>query len=140
MSQSYAARRGAERRGTVRPCRAACPSRYSVHNASGSRVTTPLSCVRVRVQSPLMSAWLTMDSDYELQLLLVASLYLVHKRKKGQRKSVWVQPIFIKRRQHGEYHQLLQEMRLSDPESHFRYLRMSVERFDMLLAKVRMLI
>ena len=81
-----------------------------------------------------------MDSDDELQLLLVASLYLVHKRKKRRRKSVSVRPIFKKRRQHGEFHQLLQEMRLSDPESHFRYLRMSVERFDMLLAKVRLLI
>ena len=81
-----------------------------------------------------------MDSDDELELLLIASLYLVHKRKRRRRKSVWVRPIFRKRRQHGEYHQLLQEMRLSDPESHFRYLRMSVERFDMLLAKVRILI
>ena len=46
-----------------------------------------LSLVRIRVQSLLVSAWLTMDSDDELQLLLVASLYLVHKRKKRRRKK-----------------------------------------------------
>ena len=41
-----------------------------------------------------------------------------------------------RRRQQGDYHNLLQEVRLSDPESHFRYLRMSKEKFDSLLAKV----
>ena len=41
-----------------------------------------------------------------------------------------------RRRQQGEYHNLLQEMRLSDPESHFRYLRMSRERFNCLLEMV----
>ena len=40
------------------------------------------------------------------------------------------------RRQQGEYHNLLQEMRVCDPESHFKYLRMSKERFDSLLSKV----
>ena len=56
-------------------------------------------------------------------------------RRRGERR-VWVRPIFTQRVQQGEYHNLLQEMRLSDPESHFRYLRMSKERFDFLLGKV----
>ena len=50
---------------------------------------------------------------------------------------MWVRPIFTQRRQQVEYHNLVQEMRLCDPESHFRYLRMSKERFDCLLAEVR---
>ena len=54
-----------------------------------------------------------------------------------KKRSIWVRPIFIRRRQQGDYHNLLQEMRLSDPESHFRYLRMSKETFDCLLAKVK---
>ena len=44
--------------------------------------------------------------------------------------------IFERHPKQGEYHQLLQEMRLSDPESHFKYLRMSKERFDSLLGEV----
>ena len=50
---------------------------------------------------------------------------------------MWVRPIFTLRAQQGEFGNLLQEMRLSDPESHFRYLRMSKERFDNLLRDVR---
>ena len=48
--------------------------------------------------------------------------------------------LFTQRVQQGEYHNLLQEMRLSDPESHFRYLRMSKERFDCLLGKISFLV
>ena len=51
-------------------------------------------------------------------------------------RQLWVRAIFSQRRQQGEFHNLLQEMRLSDPDSHFRYLRMSKERFDSLLAMV----
>ena len=57
-------------------------------------------------------------------------------KKKKKKRKMWVRPIFTKRRQQGEYHNLLQEMRLSDPESHFKYLRMSRFRFDSLLKKV----
>ena len=53
-----------------------------------------------------------------------------------KKRRMWVRPIFKKRREQGEYHNLLQEMRLSDPESHFKYLRMSQFRFDSLLKKV----
>ena len=58
------------------------------------------------------------------------------KKKKKKKRRMWVCPIFTKRREQGEYHNLLQEMRLSDPESHFKYLRMSQFRFDSLLKKV----
>ena len=47
---------------------------------------------------------------------------------------MWVRQIFTLRKQQGEYHNLLQEMRLGDSDSHFRYMRMSRERFDCLLA------
>lgn len=73
------------------------------------------------------------ESDDDLEGLLL--LYL-RKRKLRRRRSVWVRPIFSKRRQQGEYHNLLQEMRFSDPQSHFCYLRMSKERFDCLLSLV----
>ena len=51
-------------------------------------------------------------------------------------RKVWVRSIFTKRRQQSEFYNLLQEVRLTDPESHFRYLRMSKERFDYLVSKV----
>ena len=40
------------------------------------------------------------------------------------------------RRQQSQYYHLLQEMRLHDEESHFRYTRMSRRSFDDLLRKV----
>ena len=58
------------------------------------------------------------------------------RRKRKRRRRVWVREILAKRRQQGEFHNLLQELRLADPEYHFKYLRMSKEMFDVLLAKV----
>ena len=37
----------------------------------------------------------------------------------------------------GRVHNLLQELRLSDPESYFTYMRMTKETFNLLLGKVR---
>ena len=75
------------------------------------------------------------ERSRRLKIALVLALYVMLRRRR-RRRSVWVRPIFVRRRQQGEYHQLLQEMRLADPESHFRYMRMSKERFDRLLAMV----
>ena len=71
-----------------------------------------------------------MESEDEEIIMLCLSLYLRRRQRRVKLRSMWVRPIFQKRRQHGEYHNLLQEMRLNDTESHFRYLRMSRERFD----------
>ena len=77
------------------------------------------------------------SSDEELELLLLLAISMRRSRRKRKiGRKMWVRPIFTKRRLQGEYHNLLQEMRLSDPESHFRYLRMSRERFDCLLEMV----
>ena len=76
------------------------------------------------------------ESDNDLEELLII---LSRRRPKKRKRSVWVRPIFSRRREQGEYN-LLQELRLSDPESHFRYLRMSRERFDCLVALVSSLL
>ena len=78
------------------------------------------------------------SSSSEEELELVLTLLALHRkrRKRKRKRRMWVQPIFVRRRQQGEYHQLLQELRLTDPELHFKYLRMSKERFDSLLEKV----
>ena len=77
------------------------------------------------------------SSDEELELLLLLAIRRKRrKRKKKVSRRMWVRPIFMKRKEQGDYHNLLQEMRLCDPESHFRYIRMSKLRFDSLLEKV----
>ena len=49
---------------------------------------------------------------------------------------MWVRPIFRRRQQQGEYHNLVQEMRLQDTESFFKYFRMVPQQFDRLLQMV----
>ena len=71
----------------------------------------------------------------------VLLLLLLLRRRRARRHSstprtVWVRSIFRRRQQQGEFHNLVQELRLSDPENHFRYLRMSKHTFDNLLGKV----
>ncbi|XP_062515123.1 uncharacterized protein LOC134190671 isoform X2 [Corticium candelabrum] len=78
-----------------------------------------------------------MDNDSDDDLLLL--LHLRRRRKKAKskhRRRMWVRPIFQQRRHQGDFHQLLQELRRNDPESHFRFLRMSKETFDCLVEKL----
>lgn len=64
-------------------------------------------------------------------------LCLIHRRRQRRhKKQFWVRPIFQRRREQGEFYNLVQELRLSDREFHFKYMRMSKERFDELLAQV----
>ena len=84
----------------------------------------------------VQSTKFTMDRERELEIVLVLALYLRQRRRRKCGRSMWIRGIFTRRQQQGEYHQLLREMRMADPESHFRYLRMSRERFDSLLAMV----
>ena len=72
------------------------------------------------------------SEEEELILLLV-----LRRRKRKRTRRMLVRSIFTKRRQQGEFHNIAQELRLVDPESHFRYLRMPKERYDSLLSKVR---
>ena len=67
---------------------------------------------------------------------VIISAILLRRRRRKRSKRFWIRPIFMRRQQQGEYHNLLKEMRLSDEESHFRYLRMPKERFDLLLSQV----
>ena len=81
---------------------------------------------------------LKMESDEEFEdLLFLLALYRKYKKRKGQRRRYWVRPIFSKRKDRGSFGSLVQEMRVTDTQSHFRYFRMSKERFDIILHKVR---
>lgn len=66
--------------------------------------------------------------------LLILLYYNRHLRR--PQRSVWVREIFKKRRQQGDYHNLIQEMRLGDKDKHFNYFRMSSQQFDELLGIV----
>ena len=79
----------------------------------------------------------TDEEEYEDLMLILAFWRLLKKLKKQQRRRYWVRPIFSRRKQQGCFWSLVQEMRLTDSQSHFRFFRMSKERFDILLHKVR---
>ena len=76
------------------------------------------------------------SSDQEDMETAIILCLLIRRRRRRRRRRRWVRPIFTQRRDQGEYRNLLQEMRLSDPECLFRYIRMSKERFDSLLVEV----
>ena len=77
-------------------------------------------------------------ASYSDGVVLVTSLVLgiIIRRSRMFNRQEWVRPILQKWYQQGNYHNHLQEMRLCDPDSHFKYLRMSKETFDNLLQKV----
>ena len=63
------------------------------------------------------------------------SIFASQAKKKGPEKCLG-SSYFTEATSQGEFHNLLLEMRLTDSESHFQYLRMTKERFDSLLSKV----
>ena len=73
-----------------------------------------------------------MDQDDRDTLALI----LVLRRRRQQRQRIhWVHPIHRLRRTHGEFHRLVQELRLDNYQFQ-RYFRLSVEQFDDLLSRV----
>ena len=78
------------------------------------------------------------DSRFAMdeETLLLCLLWRYRRNKKKNKRHIWVREIFQRRKVHGKFHQLLQEMRLCDAESHFRHLRMTNATFDLLLSRV----
>ena len=78
------------------------------------------------------------DSEDDLEeILFLWMIYRWKQRRKTQlQRRYWVRPVFSQRAQQGAFHRLVQELRLSDQEYHFRYLRMSKETFDFLVSEV----
>ena len=87
-----------------------------------------------------------MVNQRQRYILAAIVLLLRHRRRRRNReeservRNAWVRQIFAKREQLGEFHTLVQEMRTTDRESFFRYLRMSPERYFQLLEMVEPLI
>ncbi|XP_049528924.1 uncharacterized protein LOC125947718 [Dermacentor silvarum] len=61
---------------------------------------------------------------------------LIHRLRRKRKRSLYIREIFDRRPEYGEYHHLVQELRQSDPEYHFKYFRMTKASFDQLLSLV----
>ena len=80
--------------------------------------------------------------DVQKVVLCAAISVLIDNRRRRlyklkQVKRFWRRSIFQDRRLHSEYYHLYLELRENDREFHYRYLRMSNERFDHLLSLVK---
>ena len=59
-----------------------------------------------------------MDSDDELDLMLLA-VVLIRSKKKKKKRKVWVQEMFKNREKYGIHH-LVTEMQISNREAYFK--------------------
>ncbi|XDV25423.1 hypothetical protein PO909_029343 [Leuciscus waleckii] len=75
-------------------------------------------------------------NDEQRLLFAIAATFLRRKRK---RRSVWVHGTIRARSQHGEYHRLVQELRLDEVRFQ-QYFRLDRTQFDVLLRRVGPLI
>lgn len=66
------------------------------------------------------------------KILLLLKRRLANQNKK-QKKTIWVRKIFQERKQKGEFHLLINELRIHDHEYFFKYFRMSPSKYEDLL-------
>nr|XP_055051398.1 putative nuclease HARBI1 [Misgurnus anguillicaudatus] len=64
-------------------------------------------------------------------------LCLLLLNKRSRRRKCSVRTLHLSRHRDGEYNTLVRPMRALDEEMHFRYFRMSVQRFDDLLHRIK---
>ena len=80
---------------------------------------------------------LSSDEEVELGAILAATAIIFSKRK---RRTEWTKDWLRERETFGAYSTLLRELLLEDDQEARRFLRMSYENFQFLLARVRPLI
>lgn len=74
------------------------------------------------------------SSDEEIELL--ATAYLLVKKKRKRQRSRYMRPILERRPNQSTYVHLVQEMRAEDPREHRSCFRMDYGVYKLLLAKV----
>ena len=88
-----------------------------------------------------MAAFSMLNSRTRLLLYAAVTVMRIQRKrklyKKKQIKRFWRRSIFRDRKLYSEYYHLYQTLRDSDREFHYRYIRMSKERFDHLLSLIR---
>ena len=63
-------------------------------------------------------------------LLLFAAAVKRAKRQNRKKRSRWVDNSLLSREESGAYHQLMNELKLSDSDAYQRYIRMNEETFE----------
>ena len=72
-----------------------------------------------------------MDSSSEDDVRMVAITgLLLRRRLRRRRRRMWIRPLLQMRTRQGAFHNLIKEMRLSDPKKHFNFFRMTRETFS----------
>ena len=64
---------------------------------------------------------------------IIISLILKRRKKRRKNRKVWVKPWLKTRRTCGAYHNLMQELRLTDVDGYRNFIRMDVDTFNNLL-------
>ena len=64
---------------------------------------------------------------------IIVAVLMKKRRRRRRNRTVWTRDWIKKRQQFGAYHQLLQELRLSDVTSYHHFLQMDVATFEELL-------
>lgn len=75
---------------------------------------------------------------FQFKIIKLLRIYYKLRKHQKRRCKFWVRSIFSvqKRYEHGHSNNLLMEMRISDPEKYFNFLRMTPAMFDKLLGIV----
>ena len=64
---------------------------------------------------------------------LVIAIIMKRRRKQRRKRKIWTRDWVRNRQKYGAYHQLLQELRISDSTSYRNFLRMDIATFEELL-------
>ena len=67
---------------------------------------------------------------------IVLALIIARRRRRRRDRKVWVREWIKNRPQLGAYHQLLQELKVTDTQGYRNFLRMDPTTFELLLTKV----
>ena len=60
---------------------------------------------------------------------LISIALIIKRRRKRRRRSLWTRE-WLKRNERGVFRQLMEELRLEDPEHYRRHLRMDTSTFE----------
>ena len=78
-----------------------------------------------------------MESDKETVPAIVACLLLVKKKRKREKRSVWVKPWLGRRINLGLYEMLVQELRFEDKSEYKKLLNMTPQDCDEILRLIQ---